>query len=108
MVAIIGPAGTGKTTMLSAAVDHLAAQGRPVFGVAPLAAAAEVLAQETGVDADTVDKLILEHSVAWRLPEPRYRLPAGTTVLVDEAQAWSGDGPRPAKRGCASLRSPIG
>jgi conjugative relaxase-like TrwC/TraI family protein len=85
LVAIVGPAGTGKTTMLRAAVDHLTAHRRPVFGVAPSAAAAEVLAQETGVEADTIDKLIAEYSVRGRLPEARYRLPAGTTVLVDEA-----------------------
>jgi hypothetical protein len=85
LVVIVGPAGTGKTTMLRAAVDHLTAHDRPVFGVAPSAAAAEVLGQETGVDADTIDKLIAEYSIRGRLPEPKYLLPAGTTVLVDEA-----------------------
>jgi len=85
MVAIVGPAGTGKTTMLRATVDHLTAHRRPVFGVAPSAAAAEVLGHETGVDADTIDKLLVEYSTPGRLPEARYLLPAGTTVLVDEA-----------------------
>jgi conjugative relaxase-like TrwC/TraI family protein len=85
LVAIVGPAGTGKTTMLRAAVNHLVSEGRPVFGVAPSAAAAEVLGHETGVDADTIDKLLVEYSTPGRLPEPRYLLPAGTTVLVDEA-----------------------
>ncbi|MDQ1439159.1 MAG: hypothetical protein QOK43_2788 [Acidimicrobiaceae bacterium] len=85
LVAIVGPAGTGKTTMLRAAVNHLVSDGRPVFGVAPSAAAAEVLGHETGVDADTIDKLLVEYSTPRRLPEPRYLLPAGTTVLVDEA-----------------------
>jgi len=85
LVVIVGPAGTGKTTMLGAAVDHLSSQGRHVFGVAPSAAAAEVLGSEAGVDADTIDKLLVEYSVAGRLPEPRFRLPAGATVIVDEA-----------------------
>jgi conjugative relaxase-like TrwC/TraI family protein len=85
LVAIVGPAGTGKTTMLRAAVDHLTVHGRAVFGVAPSAAAAEVLGQETGVDADTIDKLLVEYSMPGRLPEARYLLPAGTTVIVDEA-----------------------
>jgi conjugative relaxase-like TrwC/TraI family protein len=85
LVAIVGPAGTGKTTMLRAAVDHLTGHGRSVFGVAPSAAAAEVLGHETGVDADTIDKLLVEYSTPGRLPETRYLLPAGTTVLVDEA-----------------------
>jgi conjugative relaxase-like TrwC/TraI family protein len=85
LVGIVGPAGTGKTTMLRAAVDHLTSEGRSVFGVAPSAAAAEVLGHETGVGADTIDKLLVEYSTPGRLPEARFLLPAGTTVLVDEA-----------------------
>lgn len=82
---IVGPAGTGKTTALASAVDHLQAQGRPAFGVAPTAAAAEVLATETGMAADTLDKLLIEQSHLARPPQPVYDLPAGTTVIVDEA-----------------------
>jgi len=85
LVVIIGAAGTGKTTMLRAAVDDLASRGLPAFGVAPSAAAAEVLAEETGIAADTVDKLLAEYAIPGRLPDPRYLLPAGTTVVVDEA-----------------------
>ena len=43
LVVIVGPAGAGKTTMLAAAVTDLEAHGRPVFGVAPTAKAAQVL-----------------------------------------------------------------
>ncbi len=68
---IVGPAGTGKTTALASAVAHLHAQGRPVFGVAPTAAAAEVLATETGMAADTLDKLLIEHH---HRPATRHRL----------------------------------
>jgi len=82
---IVGPAGTGKTTMLAAAVLNLAAQGRLAFGVAPTAAAAEVLAAETGMAADTLDKLLTEHHQPARPPSTAYDLPAGTTVIVDEA-----------------------
>ena len=85
LVAIVGPAGTGKTSMLRAAVDHLVSEGRPMFGVAPSAVAAEVLGQESGVDADTIDKLLVEYSMPGRLPEARYLLRAGTTIIVDEA-----------------------
>ena len=84
LVVIVGPAGAGKTTMLAAAVTDLEAQGRPVFGVAPTAKAAQVLGRETGMQADTVAKLLHE----WTRPDgPRaqWRLPAGTTVVVDEA-----------------------
>ncbi|MGF1667452.1 MAG: MobF family relaxase [Acidimicrobiia bacterium] len=81
---IVGPAGTGKTTILAAAALNLAAQGRLAFGVAPTAAAAEVLATETGMAADTLDKLLIEHHQA-RPAGTAYNLPAGTTVIVDEA-----------------------
>jgi conjugative relaxase-like TrwC/TraI family protein len=84
LVLIVGPAGTGKTTALRPAIAQLKADGRVVFGVAPSATAAEVLAIETRVSADTVDKLLIEHQLA-RPPAPLYDLPAGSTVLVDEA-----------------------
>ncbi len=84
LVLAVGPAGAGKTTALAPAVERLRAQGRAVLGVAPSAAAAEVLAVDTGVDADTLDKLLVEHRLQ-RPPEHRFDLPAGATVLVDEA-----------------------
>lgn len=84
LVLIVGPAGTGKTTALRPAVAQLRADGRPVFGVAPSAGAAEVLEEEAGIVADTLDKLLIEHCLN-RPPDHRYDLPAGTTLLVDEA-----------------------
>ncbi len=84
LVLVVGPAGTGKTTALAPAVAQIRAAGRVVFGVAPSATAADVLAQETGVAADTLDKLLIEHRLT-RPPGPRYDLPAGATVIVDEA-----------------------
>ncbi len=84
LVLVVGPAGTGKTTALTPAVEQLRADGRAVFGVAPSATAADVLTIETGVAADTVDKLLIEHRLA-RPADHRYDLPVGATVLVDEA-----------------------
>ncbi|HSH58839.1 MAG TPA: AAA family ATPase, partial [Acidimicrobiales bacterium] len=84
LVLAVGPAGTGKTTALAPAAAQLRAEGRAVFGVAPSATAAEVLATDTGVDADTLDKLLVEHRLQ-RPPDHRFDLPAGATVLVDEA-----------------------
>ncbi len=84
IVLIVGPAGTGKTTALAPAVAQIQAEGRVVFGVAPSATAAEVLADETGVAADTLDKLLVEHRLT-RRPGTRFDLPAGATVIVDEA-----------------------
>jgi ATP-dependent exoDNAse (exonuclease V) alpha subunit len=82
---IVGPAGTGKTTALAPAVDELQAHGRVVFGVASTAAAAEVLATETAMAADTLDKLLHEHAQVDRPPGPVFDLPGGSTVIVDEA-----------------------
>ena len=84
LVLVVGPAGTGKTTALAPAVAQLQADGRPVFGLAPSAAAADVLSTETGVAADTIDKLLYEHN-GDRPPDHRYNLPTGTTIIVDEA-----------------------
>jgi conjugative relaxase-like TrwC/TraI family protein len=84
IVFIIGPAGTGKTTALAPAVAQLQKEGRVVFGVAPSATGADVLGFETGMVTDTVDKLLVEHRLN-RPPQPRYRLPAGATLIVDEA-----------------------
>ena len=81
---VVGPAGTGKTTALAPAVAQLRADGRAVFGVAPSATAAEVLSDETGLVADTLDKLLIEHRLN-RPPDHRYDLPVGATVIVDEA-----------------------
>ena len=86
---IVGPAGAGKTTMLAKANLNLAVQGRQAFGVAPTAAAAEVLATETGMRADTLDKLLTEHAHPSRPPLPDYDLRAGTTVILDEAATAS-------------------
>jgi len=83
LVLVVGPAGTGKTTMLRRSVDDLHRRGRPVFGVAPTAKAAKVLGRETGIPADTLAKLLYEWRTGW--PRDEYRLPPGTTLVVDEA-----------------------
>jgi hypothetical protein len=86
---IVGPAGAGKTTMLARARTNLGLYDRPVFGVAPTAAAAEVLAAESHMPADTLDKLLIEHSNPSRPPDPGFDLARGTTVVVDEAATAS-------------------
>jgi hypothetical protein len=86
---IVGPAGAGKTTALAAALKTLELHQRSVFGVAPTATAAEVLAAETDMAADTLDKLLHEHGQPGRPPMPEYDLPAGATLVMDEAGAVS-------------------
>ena len=85
VVLVVGPAGAGKTRMLRAAVEDLARQRRPLFGLAPTAKAARVLERDTGLVADTVAKLLYEWDRPDRPPDGRWRLPAGTTVVLDEA-----------------------
>jgi len=84
LVVVEGPAGTGKTTMLTRAVTDLTNHARPVFGVAPTAKAARVLEAETRIPTDTVAKLLHEHTRV-EGPVDHYQLPAGTTLIVDEA-----------------------
>jgi len=84
LVLVVGPAGAGKTAAVAPAIDQLRGDGRAVFGVAPSAAAAEVLAVDAGLSADTLDKLLVEHRLQ-RPPDHRYDLPPGATVVVDEA-----------------------
>jgi conjugative relaxase-like TrwC/TraI family protein len=85
LVLVVGPAGAGKTTTLRAAIDDLNRSGRPVFGVAPSAKAARVLERKTGASSDTLAKLLHEWHRTDGPPLDRYRLPAGSTVIVDEA-----------------------
>lgn len=56
LVVVVGPAGTGKTRAMRAAVAALRAQGRPVLGVATSARAAAQLERDAGVCADTVQR----------------------------------------------------
>jgi conjugative relaxase-like TrwC/TraI family protein len=76
LVLVVGPAGTGKTTMLATAVAELGSQGRPVLGLAPSGKAADVLSREARCPALTLAKLL---NGTGSMP------PAGTTVLLDEA-----------------------
>jgi ATP-dependent exoDNAse (exonuclease V) alpha subunit len=85
LVLVVGPAGAGKTRMLAAAGADLRAQGRGVFAVAPTAKAARTVERDTGIPAETLAKLLHEWHRADRPPLDEFRLPAGMTLLVDEA-----------------------
>ncbi|WP_232818136.1 MULTISPECIES: MobF family relaxase [Kocuria] len=78
---LVGPAGSGKTTALRAL--HRAWTAAPgqdsVIGLAPSAAAAEVLGGSLGVRAENTTKFLYEHH------HGRWNLEAGQLVLVDES-----------------------
>jgi ATP-dependent exoDNAse (exonuclease V) alpha subunit len=80
---VIGPAGTGKTTMLRVATRAWSSAGYQVIGLAHTAVAAEVLRSEADMPAETVAKFFDLHDHAdtpagWALT-PRH------VVVVDEA-----------------------
>jgi conjugative relaxase-like TrwC/TraI family protein len=85
LVVIVGPAGTGKTTTTAQAVQELRAQGRPVVGLAPSGKAADVLATEAGIQADTVAGFLARHRTGTS------RWLSGTTVILDEAGMMATD-----------------
>ena len=85
LVLVVGPAGAGKTRMLTAAGNDLHDHGRGVFGLAPTATAARNLERDTGIRSDTVAKLLHEWQRTDRPPLDEYRLGPGATLIVDEA-----------------------
>jgi conjugative relaxase-like TrwC/TraI family protein len=84
VICVVGPAGAGKTRMLSAAVEAWQAAGIVVFGVGPSATAAQQLETGAGVVADTLHKLVHEHTNN-HPPGAKWDLPAGAVVIIDEA-----------------------
>ncbi|WP_052765351.1 MobF family relaxase, partial [Mycolicibacterium obuense] len=89
----LAPAGTGKTTAMAPLAAAWANSGGTVIGLAPTAAAAEVLAADLGAPTDTIDKLV-QLSVRSGGPPPAADDPArawfdhigpSTLIVVDEA-----------------------
>ncbi|WP_181065231.1 MobF family relaxase [Nocardia nova] len=93
------PAGTGKTTAMRVLVNAWHASGGTVLGLAPTAAAAAVLAENTGIRVETVDRLLHtldriqprtpEQAVASAefpasVPEWMLQINQRTLVIVDE------------------------
>jgi AAA domain len=80
----IAPAGAGKTTAMRALTLAWTQDGGQVHGLAPSAAAAAVLAEQTGIRTDTLAKLTwsLDHG---ELPEWAAAVGPSTLVIIDEA-----------------------
>jgi conjugative relaxase-like TrwC/TraI family protein len=80
----IAPAGAGKTAAMRALTMAWTQDGGHVIGLAPSAAAAAVLAEQTGIRADTLAKLTwsLDHG---QLPDWAAAVGRSTLVIIDEA-----------------------
>jgi ATP-dependent exoDNAse (exonuclease V) alpha subunit len=80
----IAPAGAGKTTAMHALTLAWRQDGGQVLGLAPSAAAAAVLAEQTGIPTDTLAKLTwsLDHG---ELPDWAAAVGPSTLVIIDEA-----------------------
>lgn len=79
IVVVEGAAGAGKTTMLGAAIEAAAGQGRRTRVVTPTKKAADVAAQELGVSTDSVAKFVHEHGWRWNADGVWTRLAVGDT-----------------------------
>ena len=80
----IAPAGAGKTTAMRALTLAWTQDGGHMLGLAPSAAAAAVLGEQTGIRTDTLAKLIwsLDHG---ELPDWAAAVGPSTLVIIDEA-----------------------
>ncbi len=87
----IAPAGSGKTTAMSALTAAWTTSGGTVVGLAPSAVAAAILGQETGAHADTLAKLTFGITTGL-LPDWANKIDERTLFIVDEAgMASTGD-----------------
>ena len=89
--ALVGPAGTGKTTAMAAVAQAWAAAGGQVLGVSVAENAVRILGRVAGIRGVNAAKLLYEHTTrtdaakatpAW---QARYGIAPGTLVIVDEA-----------------------
>jgi conjugative relaxase-like TrwC/TraI family protein len=78
VVAVVGPAGAGKTAATHAAGRAFRAAGIPVLGAAPSGIAGERLQDEAGIPAGTLHRLLAAATEAGGLPR-------GSVLVVDEA-----------------------
>ena len=82
----IAPAGAGKTTSMRALTLAWTEDGGQVLGLAPSAAAAAVLGEQTGIRTDTLAKLTwsLDHG---DLPDWATRVGPATLIITDQPDA---------------------
>jgi ATP-dependent exoDNAse (exonuclease V) alpha subunit len=80
----IAPAGAGKTTAMRALILAWTQDGGQVIGLAPSAAAAAVLAEQTGIRSDTLAKLTWSQQHG-DLPDWAASIGPSTLLIIDEA-----------------------
>ncbi|MGA1813712.1 MobF family relaxase [Frondihabitans sp. 4ASC-45] len=85
-----GPAGTGKTTALQVAARAVEAEGGRMIGLAPSAAAADVMADAIGIEANTIHSFTHGKGTLTELlhghgPLEGVDLTPGDVIVVDEA-----------------------
>lgn len=74
LVTVTGPAGAGKTTILTIASHGLAAQKRQMIVVAPTKKAATVAEREIGATASSLHALLHDHGYRWKHDETGVQL----------------------------------
>jgi len=90
-----GLAGTGKTTVLSAVKEAYGKSGYRILGTATSNAACQVLQDDTGIECQTITKLLGD----WSLP-PGTEAAHHTKMLLRAAQGkktWTLEKPKPCK-----------
>lgn len=88
LVAVTGPAGAGKTTMLHAAFAALMSQRRRMLVVAPTRKAASVASREVGDAASSIHALLSDHGYRWGTDEAGARV--WTRLRVGEVDPSTG------------------
>lgn len=96
LVVIEGAAGTGKTTMLSAANEEIVRQGRRIVAISPTKRGALEMAREIGIQGNSVHGMLVQAGASfddngnWQLPKEWRRQPEvltmdeKTVLVVDE------------------------
>ena len=112
VVAVQGYAGTGKTTMLKRLRALAASQGYRTIGLAPSASAAKTLANESGIESETLQRYLARHDgvahgrgTAAGLRKLR-AVNAKTMLVVDESSLASSEQMRNLLRIATTLRLP--
>ncbi len=112
VVAVQGYAGTGKTTMLKRLRALAASQGYRTVGLAPSASAAKTLANESGIESETLQRYLARHDgiahgrgTAAGLRKLR-AANAKTVLVVDESSLASSEQMKNLLRIATALRLP--